>query len=60
MESICLTLVNCFPFFALKKVSLTNISNIQVYGFRLFKKELEKAERAANTVDVQHSEVNCF
>lgn len=31
MESICLTLVNCFPFFALKKVSLTNISNIQVY-----------------------------
>lgn len=48
-------------FFPLKKVSLTNISKYMFknkYVFMFFEKELEKAERAANTVHIKHTEVN--
>lgn len=52
MESISLTLVNCFPFFCFKESESDKYIQYPSICFRFFKKELEKAERAANTVVV--------
>lgn len=49
-----------FPFFCFKESKSDKYIQYPSICFRFFKKELEKAERAANTVVVQHTEVNCL
>lgn len=49
-----------FPFFCFKESESDKYIQYPSICFRFFKKELEKAARAANTVVVQHSEVTVY